>query len=412
MNDGAPSVLLGWELGGGLGHVQQLLLLANALAARGFRPFLALRDLIGPRPLLRDCPYPVVQAPLYSATGRAAPAFVARSYADILAVHGFADADQLLAMTQAWLALIDLVRPAFVVADHSPTLCLAASGIAPTIQIGNGFLNPPTDQATFPVLMSDRPALVDEARLLDSVHEVQRRLGRSLAPTLPSAVAASSRFVTVIPELDPYHEVRREPVLGPIRPFGPPLPSPERPGFFAYLNAEMPGCEAILTALAQTGFPGRVYVLGADAEGCDRLRRLGLEVFDRPAPLHEMLAQSAVIVSQGNLGLAQAALAAGRPQLLFPAHLEHLMNARRLHALGVAHFLTGQFPAADVGEGMRQLLTDPNMRRRAQEAAGVVKARGPYDPLPAIVAYCEQWLARPAYPIHTPVPGTLKESVP
>jgi rhamnosyltransferase subunit B len=115
MYDGAPTVLLGWELGGGLGHVQQLLLLANALAARGFRPVLALRDLIGPRPLLRECPFPVVQAPLYS---RAAPGFVARSYADILAVHGFADADQLLAMTQAWLALLDLVRPAL----SSPTI--------------------------------------------------------------------------------------------------------------------------------------------------------------------------------------------------------------------------------------------------------------------------------------------------
>jgi Erythromycin biosynthesis protein CIII-like, C-terminal domain len=418
MYDGAPSVLLGWELGGGLGHVQRLLLLADALASRGFRPVLALRDLIGPRPLLRACPFSVLQAPLYSATGRAAPSgFVARSYADILAVHGFADADHLLAMTQAWLALLDLVRPAVVVADHSPTLCLAASGVFPTVQIGNGFLNPPTDQAAFPVLMTDRPALMDEARLLDAVREVQRQLGRPVAPTLPGLFASAGRFVTVIPELDPYHEVRREPVFGPIRPIGPPLPPPERPGFFAYLSAEMPCCEAILTSLAQTGFPGRAYVLGADLEGRDRLRRLGLEVFDQPGPLNEMLAQSAVIVSQGNLGMAHAALAAGRPQLLFPAHLEQLMNARRLQALGVAHYLTGQFPAADIGEGLRQLLTDPIFRRRAQEAAVAVQARGPYNPLPAIVAHCEQWLhgrptAGPAYPIHIPVSRTPKESVP
>jgi rhamnosyltransferase subunit B len=253
---------------------------------------------------------------------------------------------------------------------------------------------------------------MDEARLLDAVREVQRRLGRSAAPTLPSAVASSSRFVTVIPELDAYHEVRREPVFGPIRPLGPPLPPPERPGFFAYLNAEMPGCEAILTSLAQTGLPGRAYVLGAGPEARDRLRRLGLEVFDQPAPLNEMLAQSAVIVSQGNLGMAQAALAAGRPQLLFPAHVEQLMNAQRMQALGVAHYLTGQFPASDVGEGLRQLLTDPSFRRRAQEAAGLIAARGPYNPLPTIVAHCEQWLPNPAYPIHSPVPGISKESVP
>ncbi len=409
MYDGGPAVLLGWELGGGLGHVQQLLQLANALAARGFRPVLALRDLIEPRPLLRDCTYRIIQTPMYTAASRAN--FVARSYADILAVHGFADADKLLAMTQAWLALLDLVRPAFVVADHAPTLCLAASEVFPTVQIGNGFLNPPTDQATFHVLTPDRPALVDEARLLNAVREVQRRLGRSAAPTLPIAVAGTARFVTVIPELDPYHDVRREPVFGPLKPFGLPLPPPKRPGFFAYLHAEMPGCEAILTALAQTGFPGRTYVLGVRPEGRDRLRRIGLEVFDQPAPMGEMLAQSAVIVSQGNLGVAHAALAAGRPQLLFPAHLEQLLNARRLQSLGVAHYLTGQFPAADVGEGLRQLLTDPKFTRRAQETAAVVQTRGPYDPLTAIVAHCEQWLSSPTHQIHSPVPAIFEESV-
>jgi hypothetical protein len=310
-----------------------------------------------------------------------------------------------------------LVRPVVVVADHSPTLCLAASGILPTVLIGNGYLNPPADLPAFPVLTPERPAVADEGRLLAAVQEVQRQLGRPVAPTLPGLFASAGRFVTVLPELDPYHDVRREPVFGPVKPLSPPLPPPERPSFFAYLAAEMPGCEAILTTLAQTGFPGRVYVLGAGPERCDRLRRLGLEVFDQPAPLNEMLAQSAVIVSQGNIGMAQAALAAGRPQLLFPAHLEQLMNARRLQALGVAHYLTGQFPAADVGEGLRQLLTEPSFRRRAQAAAAVVQARGPYNALPGIVAHCEQWLpgrptAGPAYPIHTLVSGTPKESVP
>jgi hypothetical protein len=394
MDDGAPTVLLGWELGGGLGHVRPLLRLAKVFAAQGFRPLLAVRDLIGPRPLLRSCPFPVVQAPVYSAPGTGAPpGFVARSYADVLAVCGFADADHLLATTQAWLVLLDLVRPAVVIADHSPTLCLAASGVAPTVLVGNGYFLPPADTPTFPALMPERQAVVEEGRLLNVVHQVQRRLGRSLTPTLPGLFESANRFVTVLPELDPYHDVRRERVVGPLEPLGPPLPPPERPGFFAYLAAEMPGCEAILTCLARTGFPGRAYVLGAGPAECERLRRLGLEVFDRPAPMDEMLVQSAVIVSQAGCGIAQTALAAGRPQLLFPAHQEQLMNARRLQALGVAHYLTGQFPAADVGEGLRQLLTDPIFSRRAREAAVVVQARGPYNSLETIIAHCEQWLA-------------------
>jgi rhamnosyltransferase subunit B len=390
VDNGSQTVLLGWELGDGLGHVQPLLRLANALAARGFLPVLVLRNLIGPRPLLRACPFPVVQAPLYySADHAAPPGFIARSYADILAICGFADADHLLAMTQAWLALLDLMRPAVVVADHSPTLCLAASGVVPTVLVGNGYFVPPADGSTFPALMPERKAVVDEGRLLNVVQEVQRRLGRPVAPTLPGLFGApASRFVTVLPELDPYHDVRLEPVIGPLEPLGPPLPPLERPSFFAYLKGDMPGCEAILTSLARTGFPGRAYVPNAGPEGCDRLRRLGLEVFDRLVPLDELLTQSAVIVSQGNGGTAQAALAAGRPQLVFPAHQEQLMNARRLQALGVAHYLTGQFPAADVGEGLRQLLTDPIFNRRAREAAVAVQARGPYNALETIVAHC------------------------
>jgi rhamnosyltransferase subunit B len=390
MNDGAPTVLLGWELGGGMGHVQRLLRLARALAGRGFRPVLAVRDLIGPRPLLADSPFPVVQAPIYTAADRAAPAgFVARSYADILAVHGFADAHQLLVMTQAWLALLDLMRPSLVVADHSPTLCLAASGIRPTVLFGNGYAMPPADLATFPVLMPERPPVVEEAHLLAAVQEVQRRLGRPQTSNLPALFQTAGRFVTVLPELDAYHDFRREPVFGPLEALSPPLPPLERPSFFAYLSAAMPGCEAILTSLARTQFPGRVYVLGASVAGRERVRRLGLEVFDEPAPMHEMVAQSAVIVSQGNLGVAHAALAAGRPQLLFPAHLEQLMNARRLHSLGLAHYLTGQFPASDVGEGLRQLLTDPAIRRRALETAVAIQARGPYHALESLVAHCE-----------------------
>ena len=131
---------------------------------------------------------------------------------------------------------------------------------------------------------------MEEDRLLRVVHQVQQRLGKTLAPTLPGLFAAAARFVSVLPELDLYHDFRREPVVGPFSPLSPPLPLPERPAFFAYLHAKMPGCEAILTSLARTGCPGRTYVLGANPGDRDRLRRLGLEVFDQPVPMRQMIA--------------------------------------------------------------------------------------------------------------------------
>ena len=126
----ATTVLLGWELGGGLGHVKPLLLLARALEGEGFAPVLAVNNLTEPGSLLRDAPYPVLQAPLFPRE-LAAPGFRAGSYADILALKGFAEPEGLSAMVRGWQGLLDMVRPALVIADHAPTLSLATFGVIP-----------------------------------------------------------------------------------------------------------------------------------------------------------------------------------------------------------------------------------------------------------------------------------------
>src|SRR5262245_50048783 len=60
-----PTVLLGWELGGGLGHAQRLVRLAGALASEACRPILAVRNLVDPWPALRDASFPTLQAPMW-----------------------------------------------------------------------------------------------------------------------------------------------------------------------------------------------------------------------------------------------------------------------------------------------------------------------------------------------------------
>lgn len=386
-------VLLGWELGGGLGHVTPLLRMADVLAGEGFAPVLALRNLVEPCDLLRDVPYPVVPAPV----ARPRPtetAFLAGSYADILAVQGYNDPDRLAALVRGWDGLIDLVRPALVVADHSPTLCLAAYGALPAVTLGISFAMPPTHLPEFPRLVPDQPPVVAEGRLLEVLREVQRRRGRPAPATLPGLLAAEGRFVTALPELDIYGDVRDVPAVGPLD--GLPVPQPPTaPRFFAYLSIDMPGCEAILAALAATGCHGRAYVRGADAALRERLGRQGLELLARPLTQDALLREAAVVVHHGGSGLAHAALAAGRPQLLFPAHLEHLLNARRLHALGVAHYLTGEFPVRDVAEGLRQLGAEGRWAQRAREIARDVAADSPHDPIPAILDRCRQCVTGP-----------------
>ena len=62
---------------------------------------LAVKNLVEPRDPLRGVPYPVVQAPV-SPPRFAEKPFLAASYADILAVQGYADPDGLLALVRGW----------------------------------------------------------------------------------------------------------------------------------------------------------------------------------------------------------------------------------------------------------------------------------------------------------------------
>jgi hypothetical protein len=386
----ARTVLLGWELGDGLGHVQQLARLARALAAGGLRPVLAVKNLALAGALFRDLPYPVLQAPFWHPrpwTGR--QPFLAASYADLLAIRGFTAVADLLPMVEAWQGLLDLVRPALVICDHSPTLCLAAHRALPTAVLGHAFALPPADGPAFPPLAAGRPSVVPEEELLAVVREVQRRRGCPAPDTLPGLFAAAERFLTVLPELDPYRALRREPHLGPLGfRLGRPLPPPPRAGFFAYLSGDVPCVEQLLEGLARAGYPGIVYLRGATAEARQRLRGTGLDLLDAPAALDEVLPRAGVVVHHGSAGLAQQALAAGRPQLLFPDHLERVLNAQLLQQLGAGMYLTGQFPAEAVPEALRRLATEPGFTERAQTAAGAIAERGPWDPLPRVVEHC------------------------
>ncbi len=89
--------------------------------------------------------------------------FLASSYADILAIKGYADADRLGLLVNAWQTLIDLTRAELVIADDAPTLCLAAYGVVPTVVIGIGFAVPPTEGSDFPNLAGATAENADRA---------------------------------------------------------------------------------------------------------------------------------------------------------------------------------------------------------------------------------------------------------
>jgi rhamnosyltransferase subunit B len=383
------TVLMGWEIGGGLGHVLPLLAVARALAERGHQPVFAIRNVVVPWPLFANEPFPVVQAPVWhERPWQSEEPFRATNYADILAVRGWDAFEDLTPQVECWQRLISIVKPRLIVCDHSPTLCLTAHGTVPVVTIGTGFCVPPVDGRSFPLLVGGRDPLATQEHLLTVVQRVQRERKRAVPTSLTEIMAATQRYPTVLEEIDPYRPVRREPTWDPLDVL--PLPGPLGPGagFFAYLSAAYTHVEGLVSQLARQGMRGAAYIRGAAVGLKERLRQQGLIVFDHPASLPAMLGQAAVVIHHGGAGTAQTVLAAGRPQVLVPHNLEQSLTAKLLADLGVAMTVSSTTTPDVEAQRIRQVVNDARFADNALTAAKRIHARPRRPALPAIVDYC------------------------
>lgn len=152
------TILFAAELGAGMGHAVPLLRIAAALRetlqARGeenFRAVFALHDpqlvraQMTPGDLAIAALRPVSHGDIRGHTA---------SYAEILALSGFARKPDLEAGVAAWDDLFELIKPSVLVADHSPVAVLAARGRVPTLVTGNAFNAPPARIKQYPALLA------------------------------------------------------------------------------------------------------------------------------------------------------------------------------------------------------------------------------------------------------------------
>lgn len=382
-------VLVGWELGAGLGHVRRLLAVSRGLAAYGHQPVFAIRNLVEPWPALRDAPFPLLQAPQWQPrpdqTGKH---FRAAAISDIFAMQGFDSPDDLLPMVEGWQNLINLTRPGLIISDYSPTLCLAAYGVNPMVIVGDGFTMPPDDLPTFPILRPQFRETMPQKRMLTVIAEVQRRRKRPSPDTLPGLFAAEARYVCTLPELDPYRAERREKVLGPFETPPPPAPLPRKPGFFAYIASDFREIKKSAQGLADIRLPGEIYIRRAPAALKRSLRKRGHYVYDAPAPILDVLKNASAIIHHGGIGTTEMAVGVGRPQVLLPRHMEQELTARALEELGVGIKVSGNFSSGAIVDALNKVIDDPQFGERAGKFAETLRGRGPFDNVERIVQGC------------------------
>jgi len=383
-------VLLAWELGDGFGHITRLLPIARRLREAGHDCVFAVRSLENSHVVLAPEGFTFVQAPFaIPASPPGQEKEPMSTFGDILATVGFTDVNRLLPMVTAWQGLIDVVDPALIVTDYAPGVCLAAYGARPVVNIGDGFILPPPELDRFPPFR-DAPPRTDEAKILATVQEVQRRRGRPLPPTVPSILAGSGVFVITLPELDFYGRHRQKPAIGTLTQLPPPLEEEPGEDYFGYLSLSYPHTAKVLEGLAQSGRSGRIYLRDATPQAIQTWRERGLLIHDRPQPMREAVGRARVVVHHGGVGTVETVLALGRPQLVVPRHQEQRGNANALGGMRVAVSMrsAGAFEPTHVTQALTHLLETEHFRHNARTIARRLAERGSDSVLDVITAHC------------------------
>ncbi len=370
-------LLFCWEMGSGFGHIDRMLVVAQALRARGHEVEFALRDLSRAHRRVMAQGFPAGQAPVW--LPRMAQALPLINYGAVLAPAGWLDPQGLAGLVRGWQRWFDLVRPDAVLVDHAPTALLAArvAGLR-VLAIGNSFELPPP-QAAFPPMAWWRPELAAQApacdaHLLKPLNATLTLLGAAPWSRLSQLFEGVPRAMLQLPDLTHYEHAGDDlACLGPVYlgDRGEASRWPEGSGtrVFAYLNAEHGGVEALLKALVAHGCRAQIYVKNIRPEQLERLRHPSLRFSAEPLHVDDCLREAELVVSHASLGTVTAAALAGLPQLGLPQHMEQLMIGRRLATQGIGLSCGLERPGEEVGGLLKRLLTEPVFAERARAMA-------------------------------------------
>jgi UDP:flavonoid glycosyltransferase YjiC (YdhE family) len=349
-------------MGGGLGHIGPMKVIAGRLKRWGHDCVFAVKDVVAARAHL-GAYGPVLQAPICPTPKILDQPFGAAGFADILAGCGFADARQLEALVAGWSDLFDLVQPGLLVADFSPTAQVAAYGAIRTMVVGYGFYLPPQDLRSFPSFRDDMPHAGNDRPILSNARAVMEKRGRHAPKSLPLLFRGHYEHCYSLPFFDPYAEYRRTPALGPIEPMPNLTPLPDEKRVFAYLNGDLPNVAEIVIALSELRVPVEIYIRGGNRMIAEFARRRGLLLHAEPPSLVEVMPRVSAVLSHVGAGIAHAAALAGRPQILLPLHREQWITAAKLRQCGAGVLIEpSKLLAAAAGEGLLDATADAAQR--------------------------------------------------
>lgn len=357
-------ILLAWELGTGFGHLGPFLGLASKLLERGHELHIAAREITAAVKAVGNLPVTVHQAPLCLNTygGLQEPPL---NYAEILMRYGYLESAMLKAMLTAWQSLLRATRTDLMVADHAPTALLAARLLElPRAVIGSAF-NAPVPANPSP---SMRPwVTVPRERLVDSDQRVLTVIN-SVAPphrhlhSLLELFDGVSRFLSGVPELDPYGARDSGDYLGlhtvSTGTAVPQWPDGDGPRVFFYLHADYRHAERAMQALAASRVRALVYVLGPTDALKSRFSSVGMNFAPGLLDMTRVVAECDLCICHGNVGTTLGTLAGGKPVLALPKQLENFLLGKAVERIGAGRVVHPDAEEPDIAGALAAMLGD------------------------------------------------------
>lgn len=349
------NILICWELGNGLGQVNQIHQVIDYYQARNHTVWLAARDASRVRSMITDPAVNILSAPFADTNNQVEnPKGAVTGYANLLQRSGYFRDDSLLGLVEAWQNLITLISPELLIVNHSPTAVLACRGLrTPIVAIGSSFTIP-DDRSPMGVFARGATAInkanqqeIDVLRIINTVC-----LKLKIKPLKQLSRLFDSVEHMIFQnhcELDHYgHRSNSQAKRISYVASQPPkiegeafFPHYEGPKIFCYLKAtaELP---TILEALKMIRCSAIVVCAGLSEIVMHKYRSKHILYSNSLLNMDEILTKADMAITHAGESIVNQFLQQGKPVCVLPMSVDQLMVSRKIKELNAGAILNTQ----------------------------------------------------------------------
>jgi hypothetical protein len=348
------TALFCWELGAGLGHLTPIKLLSEELIRRGYKIWLAARELHNIHHIFHDIDINFIPAPVNRNNINKATQNTL-SYADLIHHIGYKDKESLSNHIASWQGIFELVNPDIIFFDHSPTAIIASQNHkAKKNLMGSPFSRPlETDNqettGVFSFFDQTKTEKIPQAQFIEkeTLNNINYACEKNELPRLDKISDIFSpinlEIFNCLEEFDHFGPRKDQenryylPTTSSMSENKPEWPNTSSTKtenkIFAYLKAR-PNIITVINGLIASKTSAILYIAGK----FELKQKLPshIQIIHQPVCMQSVLKECDLLISNTNLNTMQQAALAGKPQLALPIQLEQEILLHRLQEQGLA----------------------------------------------------------------------------